>query len=135
MHDPDGGFHSSEDADSEGEEGKFYVWSQPEILAALGDDGPQFSELYGVTSQGNFEGHNILHLPRSLEEFSKRTRSEPIAAMARGSAKLFKIRNRRIRPAKDDKVLANWNGLAIEAFAKAATASIQQLLGGGDGVG
>ncbi len=125
MRDPAGGFHSSEDADSEGEEGKFYVWSQAEILAALGADGPQFCELYGVTGPGNFEGHNILYLPHSLEEFSKRHSIDPnqLRTMARSArAKLFEIRNRRIRPGKDDKVLANWNGLAIEAFAKAAMA-------------
>ncbi len=124
MRDSAGGFHSSEDADSEGEEGKFYVWSQAEILKTLGADGPLFCELYGVTAAGNFEGHNILNLPESMEDFAQKKGlvSSQLRAMARTARqKLLQIRSGRIRPGKDDKVLVNWNALAIDAFAKAAS--------------
>src|SRR5678816_4432677 len=71
MTNPDGGFYSTQDADSEGEEGKFFVWSQSEIGAVLGDDAELFFAYYNVTSGGNFEGHNILNVTRSLDEVAK----------------------------------------------------------------
>ncbi len=111
----EGAFAASLDADSEGEEGKFYVWSAAEIAAALGpDDAALFVQHYDVTSQGNFEGHNILNrlngLPRT---------PEIDARLARSRQTLFMLRSKRIRPALDDKVLADWNGLMIAALANA----------------
>lgn len=123
MRDEAGGFHSSEDADSEGEEGKFYVWSREEIVNRLGNDGPLFCDLYGVTAEGNFEGHNILHLPVSMETFAQHRglNTDTVRMTARAARhSLFEIRQKRVRPGRDDKVLTNWNALAIEAFAKAA---------------
>jgi uncharacterized protein YyaL (SSP411 family) len=112
---PEGAFCASLDADSEGEEGKFYVWSLAEIEAVLGgDDAAFFAAHYDVTPQGNFEGHNILnrlkHVPRSNEE---EQRLESLRA------KLLTARGRRVRPGLDDKVLADWNGLMIAALANA----------------
>jgi len=113
---PSGAFASTLDADSEGEEGKFYVWSVPEIDTALGPDAALFKDAYGVTPGGNWEGKTILnrtHSPdlRSLQE-------EKILASCR--KKLAEIRARRIWPGWDDKVLADWNGLMIAALARAA---------------
>src|ERR1041385_7243852 len=109
-----GAFSASLDADSEGEEGKFYVWSLAEVEEALGSDAALFVQHYDVTADGNFEGHNILnllkHLPRSMDEEAK-------LAMLR--QKLFMLREKRIRPGLDDKVLADWNGLMIAALANA----------------
>ena len=113
-----GAFSASLDADSEGEEGKFYVWSLAEIEAALGpDDAAFFAAHYDVTAGGNFEGHTILnrlkHLPRSIED------EERLAPLRK---KLLMLRSKRVRPGLDDKVLADWNGLMIAALANAATA-------------
>jgi uncharacterized protein YyaL (SSP411 family) len=110
---PEGGFASSLDADSEGEEGKFYVWSLDEIKAVLGElDAGFFTTPYGLTAEGNFEGRNILnrlnHLPRNKD-------NEARLKIMR--AKLLAARARRIRPGLDDKVLADWNGLMIAALA------------------
>ena len=114
----DGAFCASLDADSEGEEGKFYVWSEREIADVLGDeDAAFFATHYDVTSHGNFEGHNILNrlkpAPRSSEDEAK------LAALR---AKLLAARAKRERPELDDKVLADWNGLMIAALANAAGA-------------
>ncbi len=111
----EGAFSASLDADSEGEEGKFYVWSYDEILRALGvEDGEFFARHYDVTPAGNFEGHNILNrlkpLPRSEEDETR------LAALR---AKLLALRDTRVRPGLDDKVLADWNGLMIAALANA----------------
>jgi uncharacterized protein YyaL (SSP411 family) len=114
----EGGFCSSLDADSEGEEGKFYVWSQSEIEAALGrEDAAFFAAKYDVTAEGNFEGHNILNRLKSLADTSPETER---LAMLR--FKLQQIREKRIRPALDDKILADWNGLMIAALAHGALA-------------
>ena len=114
----EGAFCASLDADSEGEEGKFYVWSLPEIMTVLGDGGAAvFAAHYDVTAAGNFEGHNILnrlkHLPRSMEDEKK------LAAMRET---LLTARGRRVRPGLDDKVLADWNGLMIAALVNAGVA-------------
>jgi len=114
----EGAFCASLDADSEGEEGKFYVWSLPEIMTVLGDGGAAvFAAHYDVTAAGNFEGHNILnrlkHLPRSTEDEKK------LAAMRET---LLTARGRRVRPGLDDKVLADWNGLMIAALVNAGVA-------------
>jgi len=110
-----GGFASSLDADSEHEEGKFYVWSEAEIDAALGADAAVFKKFYDVTPQGNWEGHTILnrlHHPALAD-------AETEALLARCRNKLFTIRAPRVRPGLDDKVLADWNGLMIAALAHA----------------
>jgi uncharacterized protein len=113
----EGAFCASLDADSEGEEGKFYVWSHAEIVQALGeDDAAFFVQHYDVTAGGNFEGHNILNrlngLPRSKED-------EARLGMLR--EKLLVVRSKRVRPGLDDKVLADWNGLMIAALVHAGT--------------
>jgi uncharacterized protein YyaL (SSP411 family) len=114
-----GGFASSLDADSEGEEGKFYVWSLAEIGDVLGEaEAGVFAEIYGVTAQGNFEGHNILNRLDSRELRDAETEAR-LAAMR---AKLLERRALRVRPGFDDKVLADWNGLMIAALANAADA-------------
>ena len=127
--DASGGFHSAEDADSEGEEGKFYVWTRAELVAALGaDDGALFADLYGATDGGNFRdeathkatGANILHLATSVVAVAKKLRVEPAALEARVipmRTKLLALRANRIRPHLDDKVLTDWNGLMIGSLA------------------
>ena len=124
----EGAFSASLDADSEGEEGKFYVWSLAEIEAVLGPDAADFAVQYDVTPAGNFEGHNILnrlkHLPRSMSEGGSGASAAALPpegaarfSMLRG--KLLKEREKRIRPGLDDKVLADWNGLMISALVNA----------------
>lgn len=113
---PEGAFAASLDADSEGEEGRFYVWSALEIETILGpDDAAFFAEKYDVSPEGNFEGHNILNqlkdLPRNIEDERR------LAALRE---KLHRAREKRIRPGLDDKVLADWNGLMIAALVHAA---------------
>jgi len=117
----EGAFAASLDADSEGEEGKFYVWSRNAIEAALGPDAADFAEEYDVSAGGNFEGHNILnrlkHLPRNMAAQATAFAGAARMSMLRG--KLLEIRNKRIRPGLDDKVLADWNGLMIAALVNA----------------
>ena len=118
-----GGFYCTEDADSEGEEGKFYVWSKQEVLGLLGEEnGALFCELYNVTDSGNFEGSNILNMTRSYQEFADAKgieKSELRSRMKTSRASLLSARDQRIRPGLDDKILTSWNGLAIRAMAKA----------------
>lgn len=120
----EGPFYSTQDADSEGEEGKFYVWTPAEVLSVLGTEkGTVFNRVYDVSDAGNFEGHNILNLPKTLAQCAKILgRSEPDlrSELAEGRAKLLAVRNQRVWPGLDDKVLISWNSLAIEAFAEAA---------------
>ncbi|HMK42195.1 MAG TPA: thioredoxin domain-containing protein, partial [Methyloceanibacter sp.] len=112
-----GGFAASLDADSEGEEGKFYVWSLAEIGEILGEnDARLFAEIYGVTAQGNFDGHNILNRLDSIELRDEGTERR----LGEMRKKLLARRALRVRPGFDDKVLADWNGLMIAALAKAA---------------
>ncbi len=124
MTDPLGGFYSTEDADSEGEEGKFYVWTPEEIEAVLGSERAEtFNRVYDVTDAGNFEGHNILHLPRSIAQSARllgRDEAELAAELAESRQMLFEAREQRVHPGKDDKVLVSWNGLMIDAMATAA---------------
>jgi uncharacterized protein len=123
MTDPLGGFYSAEDADSEGVEGKFYVWSYAEILEILGDElGRQFCAAYDVTAAGNFEGHNILNLKRHLEQTAavhQWDKGQWPNQIRESREKLLAFRSTRIRPGKDDKILVSWNGLMIQAFARA----------------
>ena len=107
-------FAASEDADSEGEEGRFYVWTESEIDSLLGPASPAFKRAYDVTPNGNWEGHTIL---RRLVPFGSDAEE---AALAASRAILFQAREKRIRPGRDDKVLADWNGLAVAALARAA---------------
>ena len=120
---PDGGFYSSLDADSEGEEGKFYVWTHDEIQSILGPDFEFFKAAYGITAQGNWEGKTILQ--RALDDSSlaarfKLDREAVHTKVADAHAKLLEARNTRIRPGTDDKVLVMWNALALLAFSEAA---------------
>ena len=115
MRHPAGGFYSSEDADSDGEEGAFYVWRPAEIREALpAEDAELFLTAYGVTERGNFEGANILHLALPAAEDEPRLKSI--------RTRLLAARDRRNRPARDDKILAGWNGLALTAIAEAGAA-------------
>jgi uncharacterized protein YyaL (SSP411 family) len=124
-----GGFYSSYDADSEGEEGKFYVWSAAEIQEHLGEDADLFGLAYGVTRRGNWEGHNILHLARPLEEVARigrLPRAEVEAKLATARRKLYDVRAGRVWPGLDDKVLTAWNGLILAALAEAGRALKRQ---------
>jgi uncharacterized protein YyaL (SSP411 family) len=112
MRGPEGGFYSALDADSEGEEGKFYVWTAEEIREVLGEAAKPLLEHYGVTEQGNFEGKNILH----LAEGAAAEEPEGLAEMRRA---LFEVRAQRVWPGLDDKRLTSWNALAIAALADA----------------
>ena len=134
MTDPSGGFRSALDADSEGEEGKFYLWTRDQILDILGlDEGELFCRVYNVQADGNFRdeatghrpGSNILHLTRPLEQIAQAQAIDPQQlgerlAIARG--KLLARRNERVWPHLDDKVLASWNGLMIGSLAYAGRA-------------
>ena len=118
----DGGFYSSYDADSEGEEGKFYTWSAPEIEGYLGEDAALFKLRYGVTERGNWEGTNILNIQKELDEVawaSKLSEAQAAERLAAAKQKLYDIRAQRIWPGLDDKVLTAWNGLMLAAFAEA----------------
>ncbi len=108
---PDGGFYSATDADSEGEEGKFFVWSLDEVKRVLGADADAFAAYYDITAGGNFEGHNIANV--------KAPDDKQHAALADARRKLYQVRAKRIPPLRDDKILAAWNGLAISALAVA----------------
>ncbi len=124
---PEGGFHSAEDADSEGSEGTFYLWTPEEIHALLGKgDGAMACALFGVTAGGNFEGKNILHLPMPVEEFARRNGVVPellAADLERWRETLRSSRDRRVRPFRDEKILAGWNGLMIAALARGYAAA------------
>jgi len=124
MTDAGGGFYSSQDADSEGVEGQFFVWSRAEIMAALGEhDGNLFCEYFDITERGNFEGKNILHVRSSLEDTAQRldvSVEELSNAIDAGRRKLFDIRERRVKPGRDEKVLTAWNGLMLGSFAEGA---------------
>ena len=126
MTDPSGGFYSTQDADSEGEEGKFFLWTPSELRAILGEqDAALVAAYYDVTDWGNFEGKNILHVDHDLETVAGRAGVTPDAlqaALARSRPKLFAEREKRVKPARDDKVLAEWNGMMLRTFAYAAGA-------------
>ena len=120
---PDGGFYSAEDADSEGEEGRFYVWTLQEFEEILGKENAQISAFrFGVTREGNFEhGKNALFLARSLDETAEqfgKTHSEIGAILSANANKLIDARSKRIRPMRDEKVLTSWNGLMLSAMAR-----------------
>jgi uncharacterized protein YyaL (SSP411 family) len=112
MRGPEGGFYSALDADSEGEEGRFYVWTPDQIREVLGEGAEPVIEHYGVSERGNFEGANILHLARGAG-------AEPPPGLAEARRALYEARSRRVWPGLDDKRLASWNALAIGALAEA----------------
>jgi hypothetical protein len=121
---PEGGFYSSLDADSEGEEGKFYVWTPDEIDDVLGpEDGALVRAYFGVTAAGNFEGRNILHTPRDPVEVAADAGipvEELMEAVERAGPRLYEARAKRVWPGRDDKVLTSWNAMMLYAFADAA---------------
>jgi uncharacterized protein YyaL (SSP411 family) len=130
---PEGGFYSAEDADSEGEEGKFYVWTMDELRALLGQDADRFAAVYGAREDGNFTDEasgeavraNILHLPQPLDEAARRAGVSVDGlreALEANRQTLLAARARRVRPHLDDKVLADWNGLMIAALSRAGRA-------------
>lgn len=124
MTQPAGGFYSTQDADSEGVEGKFFVWSRDEIIAALGaDDAAIFCQTFDVSQAGNWEEHNILNRPAPYSLVAQRlglSLPELLTSLARSRQKLFELRAQRVAPGRDDKVLTSWNGLMIAAMAFAA---------------
>jgi uncharacterized protein YyaL (SSP411 family) len=135
MTSPEGGFYSTQDADSEGQEGKFFLWTVGEVASRLGrDDSPLFCAYYDVTGRGNFPeggpGANILYVAREMADVAREqgVSLERLAgAVARGREILFAARDARVHPGRDDKILAEWNGLMIHALAEAGA-----VLGRGD---
>ena len=121
---PVGAFASAQDADSEGIEGKYYVWTWQEVMDILGPElGRAFSLVYGVTPEGNWEGRNVLHIAVPVQEAAAQlgmATGELQDMMAEGRRRLLEARARRVPPERDDKVLVSWNGLALAALAEAA---------------
>jgi uncharacterized protein YyaL (SSP411 family) len=120
---PEGSFYSTTDADSEGEEGKFFVWSKDELEEILGESAKIAIEYWGVSARGNFEGHNIFNVPNDDEIAAKRlglTVSELTEKLTAMKDKLYAVRSQRIAPGLDDKILAAWNGMMLASLAEAA---------------
>ena len=121
---PEGGFYSTQDADSEGEEGKYFVWTPGEVEKAVGNqDAALIRNYFGVTDAGNFEGRNILVTPHSVEDFAQTRGIDPgelAALLDRGRRTLLEVRGQRVAPQTDTKVLTSWNGLALATLADAA---------------
>jgi uncharacterized protein YyaL (SSP411 family) len=115
MRAPNGAFYSTQDADSEGVEGKFYVWSLQEFRSVVGADANLLADYFDVTDHGNWEETNILHVTSEADD-------SLLAKIAAAKGKLYAAREKRIRPARDEKVLTDWNGLMLRAFAEAAAA-------------
>lgn len=119
-----GGFYSAQDADSEGVEGKFFIWTPSQIDEILGkEDAKIFEKYYGVTLHGNFEGRNILNVTQDATEVAREfglTDHEFVDLISRAKSKLLAVRDERIHPATDDKILTSWNGLMMRAYAEAA---------------
>jgi uncharacterized protein YyaL (SSP411 family) len=126
---PEGGFYSTQDADSEGVEGKFFVWSEAEVMQILGEaDGAIFCRVYDVTEGGNFEEKNIIHPILTLEQASKYFRmelGEIERVIANAKQKLFIEREKRIKPFRDEKIITAWNGLMLSGLAEAIKISPQ----------
>jgi uncharacterized protein len=121
MQEPNGAYYSATDADSEGVEGKFFVWAHDEIIEILGPEaGDHFATYYDVTSKGNWEGQNVLNTPRPLERVAEVLgMPEPVlrAELERSKKLLYQARKRRVPPLLDDKILTSWNGLMLSAMA------------------
>ncbi len=126
MTSPEGGFYSTQDADSEGEEGKFYLWTPDEIKAILGERaGDIFCAYYDVTEHGNFEHKNILHVDHPYKEIAKQFKINDQTVkqyIGNSRRKLYDARAKRVWPARDDKILTAWNGLMLRSYAEAARA-------------
>ena len=124
MTSPEGGFYSTQDADSEGEEGKFFLWTPAEVTRELAPaDARLFMDYYDVTSQGNFEGKNILHVMQDAQSIADNagvTLEELEASLKRSRERLFAVRELRAKPGRDEKILTSWNGLMLHSFAEAA---------------
>lgn len=124
MTSPDGGFYSTQDADSEGEEGKFFLWTPAEVEALLpAADAKLFMLYYDVSERGNFEGKNILHVAKKaavIAESSGVSLDQLKEVLQRGRAALFAAREKRVKPGRDEKILTSWNGLMLRSFAEAA---------------
>jgi uncharacterized protein YyaL (SSP411 family) len=120
---PEGGFYATQDADSEGEEGKFFVWPKAEVDALLGEAARLFCRYYDITSTGNWEhGNNILHLTVSLDQTAKmfnRPLDEVAASIESSKAVLFAAREQRVKPFRDEKILTSWNGLMLSGMVQA----------------
>jgi uncharacterized protein len=119
----EGGFYSSLDADSEGHEGRYYVWDSGELDALLGEEASLLKAYWGVTGSGNFEGRNILFVPREpavVAQEQRVTEHELRTAVERATRILYDARERRVRPARDEKILAGWNGLMLRGIAESA---------------
>lgn len=125
MH-PEGGFFSGEDAESQGHEGLYYTWIPQEVQEVLpGDEGELFCAFYDITTQGNFEGRNVLHVDLPVEEFAPALQmhtQDVEKLLAKGRESLLRRRQTRPRPLRDEKILTSWNGLAIDALARAGAA-------------
>jgi uncharacterized protein YyaL (SSP411 family) len=119
-----GGFYSSQDADSEGEEGKYFLWTPDEVKSVLGDvEGDLFCRYFDVTPAGNFEGKSILNIKLDISTAAMASRTDEDRfrmVVEQGRQRLFRARKERVKPGRDEKVLAGWNGLALAAFAEAA---------------
>jgi len=119
----EGGFYSTQDADSEGEEGKFFVWSEAEVMRIMGEEAGQiFCRIYDVSEPGNFEGRNILHPILGLDQAARYFRREPQEIdrlLAEAKRKLFEEREKRVKPFRDEKILTVWNGLMLTGLAEA----------------
>ncbi|MBI1894262.1 MAG: thioredoxin domain-containing protein [Candidatus Rokubacteria bacterium] len=122
---PEGGFYSTQDADSEGEEGKFFLWTREEIRATLGetDEARVACRYWGLDDGPNFEGRNILFVPREASQVAEELGLSPATLsdlLAKARLRLFEVRERRIKPGRDEKILAGWNGMMLRALAEAA---------------
>jgi uncharacterized protein len=119
MTSPSGAFYSTLDADSEGEEGKYYVWDVAELKKLIGTRADDMIAYWGATEEGNFEGHNILYVPNGTNP-TNLTTSDWSALLARTKQTVLAAREKRVRPGRDEKILASWNGLMLRAVAEAA---------------
>ncbi len=129
MTDPHGGFYATQDADSEGHEGTFFVWTHEEVKAVIGEtQADLFCKTYDVTPAGNFEGKNILQIKRPASSLAKETgqaEAEILNALQEGRKKLFARRESRIKPFRDEKILTSWNALMMNAFVAGYTVTRQ----------
>jgi uncharacterized protein YyaL (SSP411 family) len=132
MTSPDGGFYSTQDADSEGHEGKFFVWDHEEVQKVLnGRDAVLFCEYYDITPGGNFEGKNIPNVKLSMEELAQKhatSLADVEDSIEKSKARLFEIREQRIKPDRDEKILTAWNGLMLASLAEAGAALNRRII-------
>ncbi len=130
MTDPQGGFYSAQDADSEGEEGKFFLWNRSQVISELGEEeGSLFADFFDITERGNFEGSNIPNINKKAMTFAQEKGlplEQLVFAIQRGKAKLLEVREQRIHPLRDDKVLTSWSGMMLRSLAEAGAALNRQ---------